>query len=174
MRTRRTLLTAAAFTPVLAASPLTTHLEVAQDTLTPHPVVGAWKFVNDIGGGEPVISIGLFHADGTYLEEAYAGGPMNFGVWQATGPRTADLTIYNLYVIDDKLVQGEGRLAITVDETGNIMSGPGTFVGLFLDGTIDFAVETQSPGTRLQVLPMVPLGTPVVPVDTAPASPPTS
>ncbi|MFN8662927.1 MAG: hypothetical protein U0075_13620 [Thermomicrobiales bacterium] len=40
--------------------------------------------------------------------------------------------------------------------------------GLFLDGTVDFAVETQSPGTRLQVLPMVPLGTPVVPVETTP------
>jgi hypothetical protein len=45
------------------------------------------------------------------------------------------------------------------------MTQVGTFVGMFEDGAVDMAVEVQSHGTRMAVLPVVPLGTPVVPSD---------
>lgn len=138
----------------------------AQDAMAPHPVVGAWRVENDLGGGDILVSYGIFHPDGSYIE-ALDNGLISIGVWQPTGERTADLTVFNQYVIDGQIVQGEGRLAIEVDETGNSQTAPGTFVGSFPDGTIDIALETQSPGTRLEVLPVVPLDT-LVPATPAP------
>jgi hypothetical protein len=34
-------------------------------------------------------------------DQRLADGPLNFGVWQLTEERTADLTLHNQYVIDD-------------------------------------------------------------------------
>lgn len=144
----------------------------AQDAMTSHPVVGAWRFETDIGGEFTLVSFGIFHADGTYIEEAYAGGPMNIGAWEPTGERAVDLTLFNQEVIDDQLLRGEGRLAVAVDETGNAMTWTGTFVGLREDGSVDMAVETPGRGARLQVLPVEPLGTPVIPWETPAAGTP--
>jgi hypothetical protein len=62
-------------------------------------------------------------------------------------------------------VRGEGRLTAEVDEAGNAISTDGTFVSRFEDGSIEFATGGPSPGTRLEVLPVLPLetlvGTPV-------------
>ena len=135
-----------------------------------HPVVGVWRNTIDLGDGITFPSLSLFHADGTYVEVLPDGGIL-LGAWQPTGERTADLTLYSHYLIDDKLASGEERSAVEVDETGNTMTGTGTFVGLFDDGSIDIAVETAGPATRLGVLPVVPLselvpgGTPVIPAD---------
>jgi hypothetical protein len=99
------------------------------------------------------------------------------GVWEPTGERTAAVTVYQVYVIDDKLVNGEGRWTAEVNEAGDEMRTAGTFVGTFEDGSIDLAVEWSMddgvPATRLGVLPVVPLselvpeGTPVIPPDMA-------
>ena len=60
-----------------------------------------------------------------------------------------------------------------VDETGQAMTFTGTFVSLFEDGSIDMAVEAPATATRSEVLPLVPLGTPVLPPDMAAAGTPT-
>ena len=129
-----------------------------------HPVVGGWRFTNDAGEGNTFPSLAIFHSDGTYTEVLPDGGNLT-GVWQPTGDRTADLTFFTNYIVEDKLVQGEGRFSLEVDETGNALSQAGVFVGRFEDGSIEFAAEVQSPGTRLEVAPMVSLaelvGTPV-------------
>ncbi len=58
-----------------------------------------------------------------------------------------------------------------VDETGNAIATDGTFVNRFEDGSVELAVEGPAPGTRLAVLPVVPLaelvpgGTPVIPAE---------
>jgi hypothetical protein len=59
-----------------------------------------------------------------------------------------------------------------VDETGNAIDTDGPFVARYVDdGSIDLAIEGPAPGTRLEVLPVVPLselvpgGTPVIPAE---------
>jgi hypothetical protein len=128
-----------------------------------HPVVGHWRYENVLGD-LTFPSYAIFHADGTYVE-ALPNGAFLLGLWQPTGERTADLTYHNTYFIDPMAVEGEGRVTVEVDETGNAMTQEGTFVGIFEDGSVDMAVEVQSHGTRMEVLPVVPLGTPVVPSD---------
>jgi len=128
-----------------------------------HPVVGHWRNENVLGD-LTFPSYAIFHADGTYVE-ALPNGAILLGLWHPTGERTADLTYHNTYFIEPMAVEGEGRVTVEVDETGNAMTQEGTFVGIFEDGSVDMAVEVQSRGTRMAVLPVVPLGTPVVPSD---------
>ena len=124
-----------------------------------------------IGTDDTFPSGAIFTADGAYTEVLPLGAVL-VGVWQPTGERTADLTFLLNDIIDDKIVQGEGRTTIEVDESGNAMSLIGNFISLFEDGTVDMAVESPSSGTRLEALPMVPLGTPVIPPDVAAAATP--
>ena len=97
---------------------------------------------------------------------------MLFGVWQPTGERTATLTVYENYLMDDRLVQAEGRFTVEVDESGNTLTEEGTFVGLFEDGSVAIAFESPATGTRMEVLPVEPLGTPVFPPEEAAAGTP--
>ena len=59
-------------------------------------------------------SLAMFHADGTYIEDFPDAGSYSMGVWEPTGERTATVTVYQVYTIDDKLVEGIG----TVDRRG--------------------------------------------------------
>ena len=136
-----------------------------------HPVVGAWRLTIDLGGVATIPADGLYHADGTYSQE-FADGSGLIGVWRPTGERTADLTLYTLDLVDDKLARGEARLTVEVDETGTALTSTGTFVSLFEDGSVDIAVEVSATATRLDVLPLVPLGTPVFPSAEAAAGTP--
>jgi hypothetical protein len=151
---------------------------IAQDaSMATHPVVGEWRFENDLGNGITFPSIAIFHADGTYIEDFPDASSFSMGLWQPTGERTAIVTVYQVYVIDDKLANGEGRFTAEVDETGNTLTTNGTFVGTFEDGSIDIAVEGPTTATRLGILPVVPLsqlvpgGTPVIPSDLTAATP---
>jgi hypothetical protein len=148
----------------------------AQDTgaMASHPVVGLWRVTNELGEGITFPSLAMFHADGTYIEDYPDAMSYSMGVWEPTGERTAAVTVYQVYTIDDKLVNAEGRWTAEVDETGNALRTAGTFVGTFEDGSIDIATEwsdVEFTATRLGVLPVVPLselvpgGTPVIPAD---------
>ena len=136
---------------------------IAQDEngMATHPIVGAWRFTNDLGEGIVFPSIDIFHADGTYIEDFPDAMSYSMGVWEPTGERTAAATAYQVYSIDDKLANGGNRFIVEVDETGNVMTSTGTFLGLFEDGTVEFAMDgiTSPPtiATRLEVLPLVPL-----------------
>ena len=138
-----------------------------------HPVVGGWRVTVDLGGGVTSPDLQVFHADGTYTEVLPAGSVL-VGVWRPTGDRTATLTVYENYLMDDRLVQAEGRFTVEVDETGNALTEEGTFVGLFEDGSVAVAFESPATGTRMEVLPVEPLGTPVLPPDPAAAGTPAS
>ena len=100
-----------------------------------HPVVGEWRVINELGDGNVFPSLAIFHADGTYIEDYPDALSYSMGVWEPTGPRTATVTVYQVYVIDDKLVNGEGRWTAEVDATGNELRTAGTFVGTFEDGS---------------------------------------
>ncbi len=60
-----------------------------------------------------------------------------------------------------------------MDESGNALTEEGTFVGLFEDGSVAMAFESPATGTRMEVLPVEPLGTPVFPAETTEAGTPT-
>jgi len=113
-----------------------------------HPVVGGWRMTVDLGGGRTSPDLQIFHADGTYIELLPSGAVLA-GVWQPTGERTAMLTLYENYFMDDRLVQIEGRFTVEVDESGNTITEAGTVVGLFEDGSVASAFESPASGTRM-------------------------
>ncbi|MFN8590314.1 MAG: hypothetical protein U0031_02550 [Thermomicrobiales bacterium] len=147
----------------------------AQDStpaaLAAHPVVGLWRTTVTNTGAPPAISFTTFHADGTYLEVVQDPPIVVTGLWQPTGERTATVTAYNFFAIDDRPVEGEVRLTVTVDETGNALTEEGTVVGHYQDGSLALAVDSPATATRLQIQPVEPLGTPVLPGE-APAGTP--
>jgi hypothetical protein len=158
---------------VVIARPTTSAQEATPPGLAAmatHPVVGTWEMTTELAGNTfPFLAI--FHADGTYLER-YPWGAVFFGVWKPTGERTAEATVVAHEYMDDRLTRGEGRFTVEVDASGNTIDTDGTFVNRFQDdGSIELAVEGPSPGTRLEVQPVVPLselvpgGTPVIPAE---------
>ena len=133
----------------------------AQDATAGHPVVGLWRFTNEVGDAT-FPSLGIFHADGTYVEDYPDASSFSLGLWRPTGERTAEVTVYQNQVVDDKLTNGEGRWTVEVDETGNALAqGAGFFLGLFEDGSVEFSIEwdgsTEPVATRLEIQPVVPL-----------------
>jgi hypothetical protein len=136
-----------------------------------HPVVGMWRTAVSNEGGTPFTSLSTFHADGAYTE-VLPDGTVSTGLWRPTGARTADLTFYVFFSIGDRLVQGEGRITVEVDASGNRLTEEGTLVGRYEDGSVAIAIESPATGARLQVLPVEPLGTPVLPPDMAAAGTP--
>lgn len=135
---------------------------VAQDTSSAatagHPVVGAW-FWQNISTDPFDDSFGIFHADGTYVEETpYVG--TGIGAWEATGERSVDLII----VFQD--IEGgfdpdepasfaagtfTGRLSVEVDDTGNAISASGPIEIRTPDGAL--VDEVSYDGTARRLLP---------------------
>jgi hypothetical protein len=149
----------------------------AMTALATHPVVGTWELTGELGE-ETFPYLAMFHAGGTYLE-IYPWGPIFVGVWNPTGARTAEGISVGYGLADDRLERGEGRWTAEVDATGNTIHTDGPFVSRFVDdGAITLAVEGPVSGTRLAVLPIVPLaalvpaGTPVISPDQAGAATP--
>jgi hypothetical protein len=88
--------------------------------------------------------------------------------------RTAEVTQVVNYLVDEQLVQGQGRATLEVDATGTTLTWHGVFVGRFQNGRIDSVDEVASIGTRLVAEPMVSLetlqATPVPSLAATPAS----
>jgi hypothetical protein len=103
-----------------------------------------WRTTVTNTGAPPSISLTTFHADGTYLEVVQDGGLVVTGLWQPTGERTATVTAYVFFAIDDRPVEGEVRLTIEVDETGNALTEEGTVVGHYEDDSTAMARESSS------------------------------
>jgi hypothetical protein len=121
-----------------------------------HPLAGAWTIVTDLGE-DTFPSVAIFHADGTYTE-VLPWGQVLLGAWQPTGERTAVMTMIFNYLVDEELVEGQGRATLEVDETGNTLSVESVGVGRFRDGRIDFTDEGfPTTGTRLEAGPMLSL-----------------
>jgi hypothetical protein len=93
---RRTALTAVVASGLaLALGPLPAFADDASPDATEHsrvdhPIVGAWEMV--ILEGHPLPTIGMFNADGTYVE--FDPDPrfgLGLGLWIPTGDRTAEV-----------------------------------------------------------------------------------
>lgn len=136
----------------------------AHDNLTAdHPIVGAWEWDNDPANPGTVLSYAIFHDDGTYIE-INTDGSVNIGAWQPTGARTADLTTRTQFrdPETDETLRGTLRMAAEVDASGTQITAPWTFEARTTAGDVVFTGQFTSLGTRIEVMPMVPLGTPVV------------
>lgn len=142
----------------------------AQDATANHPLVGIWRTAVVNEGDTSFSSLSTFHADGTYTEVLPEGLVLT-GLWTPSGARTDTVTAYLNYFLDNRLVEGVGRYEATVGETGNTLVETGNFVGLYEDGSVAIAVDSPATGVRLGVLPVEPLGTPVVPGASASSTP---
>jgi len=132
-----------------------------------HPVVGAW-FWQNISADPFDDSFGIFHADGTYVEETpYIGA--GIGAWEATGEQSVDLII----VFQDieggfdpnepaAFVAGTftARLSIEVDDAGNAISATGPIEIRTPDGAMVDEVTFDGTASRLSVGWLPPTATP--------------
>ena len=66
--------------------------EATPTAMTDHPLVGAWILDRDTTQPTNPLQLIVATADGLYLGVAY-GGSTAVGVWEATGPRTAAVTL---------------------------------------------------------------------------------
>ena len=128
-----------------------------------HPVVGAWWSSNDAPGPGVNTAYAVFHADGTYLEVDPNIG-VGVGVWRATGERSAELTYVFQDIDPEPAATAPGtvtvRQSVEVDASGNAFTAPLTVEVRIPDGTVVFTAAYTARGTRLEVEPMAPLGTP--------------
>ena len=150
---------------VLLVSVLTTmgRSTTADDDMTAeHPIVGAWEWDNDPDNPGTLLSYAIFHDDGTYTE-ANPDGSIAIGAWEPTGERTADLTSLAQFTDPetDETITATLLMAAEVDETGNGITAPYTVEARNPAGEVVFAEEFLALGTRIDVVPMVPLGTPM-------------
>ena len=129
-----------------------------------HPAVGAWRFDTNADDPANPPSYAIFHADGTYMESHPTVG-LGIGAWAPTEQRTADLTIVfaDLDPTETGFARGAltVRAAVEVDQTGNAITAPYTFQGAGLDGAVLFEGALTATGTRIEVEPMAPFGTPM-------------
>ena len=148
---------------VLGARPAAIAEEATPTATVDHPVIGAWWTANDAPGPGVETAYAVFHADGTYLEVDPNIG-VGVGVWQATGERSAELTYVFQDIDPEPATTAPGtvtvRQSVDVDAAGNAFTAPLTVEVRIPDGTVVFSAAYTARGTRLQVEPMLPLGTP--------------
>jgi hypothetical protein len=129
---------------------------------TDHPLVGAWALDRDTTHGTNPLQLIVATADGLYLGVEY-GGRTAVGVWEATGPRTAAVTLrlpgpsegvpfVGLAIIRGTVEVAENGLSFTAPYTLEVVAPDGTSSG-------EYGVTTAQ-GTRITLEDMgVPVGT---------------
>ena len=131
---RRTALRGLGVSGLGVAITATTRQTSAQDatpTTIGHPLVGTWIIDRDITVSVEVPVVVVFTADGGFIDP----GQGVAGVWQATGPRSAAMTIIPF---SDGGAGGYQVVRSTweIDEGGDTMSGPATVTIVTPDGVV--------------------------------------
>jgi hypothetical protein len=136
--------------------------EATPTARTDHPLVGAWILDRDTTQSTNPLQLIVATADGLYLGVEY-GGRTAVGVWEATGPRTAAVTLHlpgpsegvpfvGLAVIRGTVEVAENGLSFTAPYTLEVVAPDGTSSG-------EYGVTTAQ-GTRITLEDMgVPVGT---------------
>ena len=140
-----------------------TAQEATPTAMAGHPLVGAWLL--DTNADDPANGpeVTIFTADGAYISVDAEGFP-NHGVWEATGERTAGLTIVSPGMEEEAFAgMFVVRASIEVDETGDSFTAQYTGEFVTPDGT---ETGEYGPGTatatRIEVEEM---GTPAGPLE---------
>ena len=140
----------------------TAHRTSAQDAsptdMAGHPLVGTWIIDRNIATTEEVPTVVVFTADGGFTD-AYQGAT---GVWEATGPTSAAMTIIP-FNGPPQATTGYAVVRATweIDEAGDTMSGPANVTVLLPDGTVVATNEFSSTAVRMKVEPMENIGMPL-------------
>ncbi len=127
--------------------------EATPTARTGHPLVGAWILDRDMTHPTNPQQLIVATADGLYLGVDY-GGRTTVGVWEATGPRTAAVTLRG--TAPDQGVPFVGlaiiRGTVEVAEDGLSFTAPYTLEVVGPDGTQsgEYGVTTAR-GTRITV-----------------------
>jgi hypothetical protein len=141
-----------------------TAQEATPTTMSGHPLVGVWLL--DTNADDPANGpeVTIFTADGAYISVDAEGFP-NHGVWEATGERTAGLTIVSPGM-EEEAFAGTFviRASVEVDETGDSFTAQYTGEFVTPDGT---ETGEYGPGTAIGTrLTVEEMGTPAGPFET--------
>ncbi|MBA2521303.1 MAG: hypothetical protein H0V24_16725 [Chloroflexia bacterium] len=114
-----------------------------------HPIVGTWIIDRDVAATTEVPVVVVFTADGGFIDP----GQGVAGVWEATGPRSAAMTIIPF------VERGAGGYSVVratweVEEGGDSMSGPASVTVVTPDGMVVTEIQLSSRATRLRVDPI--------------------
>jgi hypothetical protein len=127
-----------------------------------HPFVGAWVVDTDTADPANFPALAAAAADGTYVESHPLVG-VGVGAWEATGDRTANLTV--VFRATDATGAPVGvvtaHAAVELDAGGDAWDAAYTFEAVAPDGTVLFAGRGQSRATRVAASAPMPPGTPV-------------
>lgn len=114
-----------------------------------HPLVGTWLLDSEVDNAADAPSVTAFAADGTAVDAGVDGASV--GTWEATGPRTATLTLVGVFEEEGFGGSFFVRADIEVDEAGETFATPYTFTVVAADGTVLETGEETGRGTRLRV-----------------------
>jgi len=109
----------------------------AQETSTQgHPLVGTWLVDTNPDASDNALDTVIFTTDGTFTN-VESGGFVSLGAWEATGERTANLTIVAYELDEEGINIGSTtiRASIEVGADGNHFSGEYTIEFVQADGT---------------------------------------
>lgn len=116
-----------------------------------HPLVGAWLFDNAEIDPEIPYTLDFFYANGTYLTVDGEGSPAG-GVWEVTGPNTADLTFWviegaAMSIVRANIEVSEDGQSLTATYTFEFIDAGGTSTGQIGPGTIEATkLAVEAPG----------------------------
>jgi hypothetical protein len=140
-----------------------------------HPIVGTWIIDRNIPTTAEVPVVVVFTADGGFIDPNQGVA----GVWEATGPRSAAMTIIPFPGGRESTMYAVVRATWEIDEGGTTMRGPANVTVVAADGTVVATDELSSTATRLLVDPMenggkplagFPTWTPAPPAEATPTS----
>jgi hypothetical protein len=97
-----------------------------------HSLVGAWLLDSD-PAPDNVLSLSVFHADGTYTEFDPEDGSAGAGAWVSTGDNTAILTIVFLEAADDGSAAGQATVRATIEVAADGQSFTASYTLEFID-----------------------------------------
>ena len=137
------------------ATPVVTQTSV-------HPIVGSWMLDSD-PAPDNVLSLSVFHADGTYTEFDPEDGSTGAGAWASTGDNTAILTIVFLDADDDGSAAGQATVRATIEVAADGQTFTASYTLEFTDpngtSTGEFG-PADATGTRIVAeAPGEPVGT---------------
>jgi hypothetical protein len=141
-----------------------TAQEATPSTMSGHPLVGTWLLDTNADDPANAPEVTIFTADGAYISVDAEGFP-NHGVWEATGERTAGLTIVSPGMEDEVPFAGTFvvRASIEVDETGDSFTAQYTGEFITPDGRESGEYGPgKATATRITVEEM---GTPAGPIE---------
>jgi hypothetical protein len=170
---RRTALAGISATGLGLALTATTHHASAQEAtpfpMAGHPFVGAWIVDRNPDDPTEIPTYNVITADGAVIDPTQGGA----GVWEATGPDTANFTLSG--TIAELSAYFIARGSVTVDSGGGTATNSFSSTIVAADGTVldelSFAQDTAR-YTRISIEPESAVGQPLAGFPTwTPATP---